>query len=252
MNRYFIRLAFDGTPYHGWQIQPNAITVQQVLNDALTMMLREPVNLTGCGRTDTGVHAEMFYAHMDLKQDLSPDASQKLVHQLNSYLDDTIAVSSVFPVLSQMHARFSARARTYRYRILRKKNPFLSRFSYTCFTPLDLELMNRGADFLISVNDFTSYSKVNSDVKSHICQVTKAQWRKENDQLIFEIRADRFLRNMVRAIVGTLMELGQEKISFDQLRQITASRNRSDAGESVPASGLALVEVEYPEITSPW
>jgi tRNA pseudouridine38-40 synthase len=150
-----------------------------------------------------------------------------------------------------MHARFTAKARTYRYRIVRRKNPFLSQFAYHFSAPLGIETMNRGADFLVSINDFTSFSKVNTEVKSNICRLTTARWTEEDDQLIFRIRADRFLRNMVRAIVGTLMDLGQEKITFDQLRKITASKNRSDAGESVPARGLALVDVEYPEFTSP-
>ncbi|MFH1161213.1 MAG: tRNA pseudouridine(38-40) synthase TruA [bacterium] len=245
MNRYFVKLAFDGTNYHGWQIQQNARTVQQALNDAFSLILREPVRLTGCGRTDTGVHASEFFAHVDLARSLSEEERTKLVFKLNGYLDEDLVIHSIFPVKPRLHARFSAKQRTYQYRITRTKNPFLTKYSYYLYGYLDVELMNKGAEFLLSVTDFTSFSKVNSDTKTNICKVFSARWEPCEHELVFTIRADRFLRNMVRAIVGTLLELGSGKITFDEFRQIVHSHNRSNAGDSVPAAGLFLVEVVY-------
>ncbi|MFH1297633.1 MAG: tRNA pseudouridine(38-40) synthase TruA [Bacteroidota bacterium] len=245
-HRYFIKLAFDGTRYHGWQIQQNARTVQQVLNDACSMVLREPVKLTGCGRTDTGVHAREFYAHFEIALQPAEEELQKLVNQLNSFLDSDIVVYDIFPVKPRIHARFSAMSRTYQYVLTRCKDPFLVHYSYYHYGVLDVNRMNRGADFLLSISDFTSFSKVNNDTKTNICRVSCAKWEQTGDQLVFTIRADRFLRNMVRAIVGTLLELGAGKITFDEFRQIVASKNRSGAGESVPACGLFLVAVDYP------
>jgi len=245
--RYFIKLAFDGTRYHGWQTQRNARTVQQVLTDACSMILREPVTLTGCGRTDAGVHAREFYAHFESEQLLDHNDCRKLVYQLNGFLGSDIAVYDVFPVKPRVHARFSATSRTYEYVISRYKDPFQVDFAYFYSGSLDVGLMNKGADFLLSVSDFTSFSKVNTDTKTNFCRVTNAKWEQHGMNLVFSIRADRFLRNMVRAIVGTLLGLGMGKISFDDFRQIVAGKNRSDAGESVPAVGLFLVTVEYPE-----
>jgi len=248
LNRYFIKLAFDGTNYHGWQVQWNARTVQQVLNDACSMILREPVKLTGCGRTDAGVHASEFFAHFEITRRLTDDERQKMVYKLNGFLDSDIVIYDIFPVKPRVHARFSATGRAYRYTITRYKDPFQVNYSHYFVGNLDLDLMNQGAEFLLSVNDFTSFSKVNTDTKTNICSVNYAKWEQTGNKLVFTIRADRFLRNMVRAIVGTLLELGAGKITFDEFRQIVASKNRSDAGESVPAAGLFLVKVDYPEL----
>ncbi|MBE0646705.1 MAG: tRNA pseudouridine(38-40) synthase TruA [Bacteroidales bacterium] len=247
IQRYFIQLAYDGTRYHGWQIQNNARTVQQVLSDACSIILKEPVKLTGCGRTDTGVHAREFYAHFDIPLVLNEQECNKLTYQLNGYLETDIAIYSVFEVKPRVHARFSAKSRTYAYMISRKKDPFQVNHTYFFFGDIDTERMNKGADFLLEVSDFTSFSKVNTDTKTNICRVTHARWEEYDGRLVFTIRADRFLRNMVRAIVGTLMELGKGKLTFDEFRQIVASMNRSDAGESVPAKGLSLIAVEYPD-----
>ncbi|MBC8456548.1 MAG: tRNA pseudouridine(38-40) synthase TruA, partial [Deltaproteobacteria bacterium] len=207
-HRYFIKLAFDGTRYHGWQIQKNARTVQQVLGDACSMILREPVKLTGCGRTDTGVHAREFYAHFETARQLAEEERQKLVYQLNSFLESDLAVYDCFPVKPRVHARFSATARTYQYVITRFKDPFQVHYSYYLFGDLDLDMMNQGAVFLLSISDFTSFSKVNTDTRTNICRITYANWEQTGDKLVFTIRADRFLRNMVRAMVGTLLDLG--------------------------------------------
>ncbi len=245
--RYFMKLAFDGTHYHGWQIQRNARTVQQVLIDACSMILREPVKLTGCGRTDAGVHAREFYAHFESERLLDMNDCRKLVYQLNGFLDSDIVVYDIFPVKPRVHARFSATSRTYQYVISRYKDPFQVDFAYFLSGNLDVDLMNQGADFLLSVSDFTSFSKVKTDTKTNICRVIYAMWEQHGKNLVFTIRADRFLRNMVRAIVGTLLGLGTGKLTFDEFRQIVAGKNRSDAGESVPAAGLFLVAIEYPE-----
>ncbi|MFC2101782.1 tRNA pseudouridine(38-40) synthase TruA [Bacteroidota bacterium] len=244
--RYFIQLAYDGTHYHGWQIQRNARTVQQVLGDACSLILREPVKLTGCGRTDTGVHARQFFAHFELLRWMDETECRKLVYQLNGLLDSDIAVYDIYPVKPKIHARFSATTRTYTYTISRTKDPFQVNYSTYLFGEIGIEMMNQGAEFLLSVNDFTSFSKVNTDTKTNICRVKRAWWTESGDKLVFTISADRFLRNMVRAIVGTLLELGTGKMTFDEFRQIVAGKNRSDAGESVPAKGLFLVAVEYP------
>jgi tRNA pseudouridine38-40 synthase len=247
MFRYFIKLGFDGTNYHGWQFQRNARTIQQVLADAVSMMLRSKISLTGCGRTDSGVHASVYYAHFETTTEISESDRQKLVYKLNSYLGEDIVIYSIFPVGPGVHARFSATARTYKYFIARYKNPFLTRYRYYLSAPLDSGQMNRGAKFLLTVSDFSAFSKVSTDTRTSICHVTYAQWNQSDDDLVFTITSDRFLRNMVRAIVGTLLDLGSGRISYDDFTQIVAGKNRSDAGESAPASGLFLVSVEYPE-----
>jgi len=244
--RYFLRLAYDGTRYHGWQIQKNAITVQQVLNDACSMVLREEIQLTGCGRTDAGVHAREFFAHFNLTRELDNGECRDIVYHLNGFLERDIVLFDLFRVSQEAHARFSASARTYQYIITRRKDPFLVNYSYFYVGQLDVDLMNRGADFLLSISDFTSFSKVDTDTKTNLCSLSSCRWEQSDDQLIFTIRADRFLRNMVRAIVGTLLEMGRGKITFNEFRQIVERKNRSDAGESVPAAGLFLVSVEYP------
>ncbi len=245
MNRYFVKLSFDGTRYHGWQTQPNAVTVQETLNKAFSLLLRTPVKLTGCGRTDTGVHASEYYAHFDLAGALDKAQLGKLAFKLNRYLDDDIAIAAVFAVNPKMHSRFSATSRTYRYVITTVKDPFLVNRAYYFYGDFDVQAMNQAAEWLKEVEDFTSFSKVDSDTKTNICCVSSARWEWEGTRLVFTITADRFLRNMVRAIVGTLLELGTGKIGPDEFRQITAAKNRSDAGDSVPACGLYLTGVRY-------
>jgi tRNA pseudouridine38-40 synthase len=246
MSRYFVKLSFDGTRYHGWQTQPNATTVQEVLNKAFSMMLRTPMKLTGCGRTDTGVHASEYYAHFDSEKSLDSEHLERLAFKLNGYLDDDIAIHSIFPVNPKIHSRFSAVSRTYRYVITTVKDPFLVNRAYYLYGKIEVDRMNEAATWLKHVDDFTSFSKVDTDTKTNICRVTHAEWTWEGECLVFTITADRFLRNMVRAIVGTLIDLGTGKTDMNEFRQITAGKNRSDAGDSVPASGLFLTAVVYP------
>ncbi|MEI7490844.1 MAG: tRNA pseudouridine(38-40) synthase TruA [Bacteroidota bacterium] len=245
--RYFISLAYDGTHYHGWQAQKNAISIQTVLSDALCMMLKESISLTGCGRTDAGVHAREYFAHLDLERDLSLSQLNKLVFKLNSYLGKDIAIRRIFHVRNDAHARFSASLRTYKYYISMEKDPFLVNKSYYHYGPIDIDMMNRGAELIMKYSDFTSFSKVDSDTKTRICKVSHARWERSENLLIFTISADRFLRNMVRAIVGTLLDLGTGKMSLRDLKLVIEAKNRSDAGDSVPAGGLFLERVVYPD-----
>ena len=244
--RYFIRLSFDGTGFHGWQAQRNAVSVQKILADAISMIVREEVMLTGCGRTDTGVHAHEYLAHMDLSQELNKTQRDKLAFKLNSYLGDDVAIQAIFPVRQNAHARFSAVRRTYKYFITRVKNPFLRNYSHYIYGPIDIDQMNKGADLIMQFSDFTSFTKVDSDSKTRICHINEAGWENDGDLLVFTISADRFLRNMVRAIVGTLLDLGAGKMSLRDLKLVIEAKNRSDAGESVPAGGLFLEHIEYP------
>ncbi|MCX6240555.1 MAG: tRNA pseudouridine(38-40) synthase TruA [Bacteroidetes bacterium] len=245
--RYFINLSYNGTNYHGWQAQKNAISIQKVLTDALCMMLREEVSLTGCGRTDAGVHAREYYAHMDLVKELGRTQAGKLVFKLNSFLGKDISLREIFSVRPDAHARFSATLRTYKYYITLVKDPFLVDRSYYHFGPIDIDLMNRGAELIMKYSDFTSFSKVDSDTKTKICRISEAQWERSGDLLVFTISADRFLRNMVRAIVGTLLDLGTGKMLLRDLKLVIEAKNRSDAGDSVAACGLFLEQVVYPE-----
>ena len=245
--RYFIRLAYDGTGFHGWQRQPNSVTVQQSLEDAMTMMLGTRIVLTGAGRTDTGVHAACFFAHFDLTGSLSDHECRSLVHHLNGYLKDAIAVERIIPVGQQFHARYSALSRTYRYCIARKHNPFRVRYTWFLNAPVDTDLMNQGAGILVGCDDFTSFSKVDTDTKTNFCKVMEAGWCQEGTELVFTIKADRFLRNMVRAVVGTLIDLGTGKIGTGDFNRIIENKDRSGAGQSVPARGLILQSIEYPQ-----
>ena len=247
MMRYFINLSYNGTNYHGWQAQKNAISIQKVLTDALCMMLREEVSLTGCGRTDAGVHAREYYAHMDLVKELGRTQAGKLVFKLNSFLGKDISLREIFSVRPDAHARFSATLRTYKYYITLVKDPFLVDRSYYHFGPIDIDLMNRGAELIMKYSDFTSFSKVDSDTKTKICRISEAQWERSGDLLVFTISADRFLRNLVRAIVGTLLDLGTGKMLLRDLKLVIEAKNRSDAGDSVAACGLFLEQVVYPE-----
>lgn len=241
--RVFIYLSFDGTAYHGWQIQPNAISVQQRLTESLTMLLRQPTEVVGAGRTDAGVHAHMMVAHCDVPD--NTDLSL-LCHKLNRVLPSDIAVSRVVKVVPHAHARFDAQARTYHYWIYTRKNPFRSHYATRITYSLDFDKMNQAAAYLLTVSDFTSFSKLHTDVKTNICHVTQAHWEKvEEDLWRFEITADRFLRNMVRSIVGTLIEVGRGKLSLDDFKQIVALKNRQAAGDSMPGNALSLVQIKY-------
>jgi tRNA pseudouridine38-40 synthase len=240
--RYFIKFSYNGTQYHGWQSQPNAISVQETLNKAMSVILNSEIELMGAGRTDTGVHAKMMFAHFDF--DASFD-SKSIVHKLNSFLPKDIAVFDIMLVNQDAHARFDAKKRTYQYHIHTFKNVFLQEQSWYCPQALDLELMNTAATELLKFTDFQCFSKVNTEVNTFNCKIEEAFWVKENETLIFTISADRFLRNMVRAIVGTLLNVGLKKITIDDFIKIIESKNRSEAGFSVPAHGLYLTNIEY-------
>jgi tRNA pseudouridine38-40 synthase len=243
--RYFIKLAYNGTSYNGWQVQKNAPSIQASINEALTHLCKERLNLVGCGRTDAGVHARAFYAHFDLTKPLEDLSS--LVKNLNHYLSKNIVIFDIFPVAPDAHARFDATSRTYRYYILRTKDPFKQAFSYFYHGPLDMEMMNEGAEILRSFHDFTSFSKVKTQTKTNICDIKMANWILVENLLVFTITADRFLRNMVRAIVGTLLDVGKHKITLDEFSAIIEHKDRSKAGYSVPANGLFLEGVDYPD-----
>lgn len=243
MNRYFIKLAYNGKNYHGWQIQENAHSVQAEINEKLSLIIAERINVTGCGRTDTGVHAREFFAHFDIEQ---PAIELKdLTYKLNRFLPADIVVFDVFEVDEQTHARFSAKSRTYKYYITKTKDPFNEGFNYYYHRPLELNRMNEAANYLLYYNDFTSFSKLHTQTKTNLCRVIQANWELAADNYIFTIKADRFLRNMVRAIVGTMVEIGKGKIKPEEMKQIIEANDRSRAGFSVPAHGLFLEKVEY-------
>ncbi len=239
--RYFLSLSYFGEAYHGWQRQPNAISVQEVLEQALSTLLRNPIAIVGAGRTDAGVHARQIFAHFDAEQELPPD----LTHRLNRYLPEDIAVKGIYSVPEDAHARFSATSRTYEYHIVLEKDPFQRDRAYLLQRSLNVDQMNAAAEILTSYEDFECFSKSNTDVKTFNCKISKAYWKEEGSLLIFTIKADRFLRNMVRAIVGTLLEVGEGKLTLEDVKAIIKSRNRSEAGVSVPAKGLYLTRVEY-------
>lgn len=244
MQRYFITLAYNGTRFHGWQVQPNAHSVQQELEKALSTLCREPIAITGAGRTDTGVHARKMVAHFDSSQEYLDD--KDFTYKLNSFLGRDIVIYGIRKVHKEAHARFDAISRTYNYCITRCKDPFAQETSWHYKYPLDVLQMNRACRILFEFTDFTSFSKLHTDVKTNNCRIMQAEWQERGDHLVFVVQADRFLRNMVRAIVGTLIEVGRGKISLDEFRQIIERKNRSEAGVSVPAHGLFLVEIEYP------
>lgn len=241
--RYFIHLAYHGTAYHGWQIQPNAASVQETLNKAFSVLLQSEMNLMGAGRTDTGVHAREMYAHFDT--DTTFDIPT-LVHKLNSFLPKDIVIYDIIPVHDDAHTRFDATKRTYEYHIHQFKNPFLDELSWYFHQTLDINLMNQAAQILQNYTDFECFSKVNTDVNTFDCTIFEAHWKRgENNQLVFTISANRFLRNMVRSIVGTLINVGLHKITLDDFTKIIESKSREKAGFSVPAHGLYLTKIEY-------
>lgn len=272
--RYFMRLAFNGTPFFGWQMQPKDVSVQEVLEKSLSLMLcggngnepRQRIAITGCGRTDTGVHARDFMAHFDFESSENPedvnsednlksknnplktvDSRKDFIQKLNSFLPKEIVVYDIFPVADDAHARFDAIDRTYRYYVDIQKDAFNFPYAYRVFVSLDVEKMNEAASLLLQNEDFTSFSKVHTQVNNMRCKVTYAKWEKVNGQLVFTITANRFLRNMVRAIVGTLLQVGRGKLTIEDFQAIILQKNRCKAGDSAPAHALFLEEVRYSE-----
>ncbi len=247
--RYFITFSYDGTRYHGWQIQPNGDSVQERLQWALSTLLREQVGVTGAGRTDAGVHARMMVAHFDTEASFLSDEGincQQLAYKLNRLLPQDIAVSRVEPVAADMHARFSAVSRMYRYYIHTSKNPFLRAYSCELHYPLDFEAMNQAAQVLMTYEDFGAFCKSGADVKTTLCTVTQAQWVQTSaSSWYFEIRANRFLRNMVRAVVGTLIDVGRGRLSLEEFRKVVEGKRRTEAGESMPGNALFLEDIVY-------
>lgn len=241
--RYFIDISYDGSNYHGWQIQPNADTVQHQINLAFSTILNEEINVLGAGRTDTGVHAKKMIAHFDTNQTID---FEKFKYRINGFLKNDISLNDIYKVKEDAHARFSAISRTYEYRVSRTKNPF-SVNSYFLLRDLDFQSMKKACKFLHGSHDYTSFAKLHSENYTNNCEVYIANWKEDENLLIFTIKANRFLRNMVRAIVGTLIEIGEGKISFSDIETILMSKDRANAGYSVPANGLSLIDIEYPK-----
>lgn len=239
--RYALELAYKGTEYYGFQSQEHGNSVQQALEFAIGRVIRDEISLVGCGRTDTGVHASYFVAHFDTEQILS----DQFIFRVNHALPPDIAIHSARMVNGQFHARFKAFSRQYRYHIHRRKNPFLRETSWYRYGQLDVEAMNEASAFLLTVHDFESFSRVKTSVKTFNCQLTECFWKESGDQLVFQVRADRFLRNMVRAMVGTLIKVGTGEMSLNDLKEVMESRDRAKAGVSAPAQGLFLTDVKY-------
>jgi tRNA pseudouridine38-40 synthase len=245
-SRYFIFISYKGTSYHGWQLQPNAITIQKILDEALCRVIEEEISTTGAGRTDTGVHASVFCAHFEsIASDLG--TRKNLVFKLNRYLPKDISVSSIRQVLPDAHARFSAISRTYKYFIARIKDPFSEESAWLIHGNIDVSLMNQACNILMEQSDFTSFSRLHSGNKTNICRIYSALWEEEAGGLVFTLKADRFLRNMVRAIAGTMIEIGTGKMNLDEFMDIIMARDRCRAGKSAPAKALFLADIEYPD-----
>ena len=242
--RYFIVFSYFGKSYHGWQSQPNAITIQAVLEDSISKLLGENIAVVGAGRTDAGVHAKQMYAHFDFEGELAVD---DFVFRLNAFLPDDIAVVGIHPVANDAHARFDAIERTYEYWITQRKNPFYMDTAHYVRHELDIDAMNKAAQLIRAHNDFECFSKSNTEVRTFLCKIKKAEWTLHTDRLVFKITADRFLRNMVRAIVGTLLDVGIGKSNLEDVRIILKGKDRSLAGASVPAKGLYLTKIVYPD-----
>jgi tRNA pseudouridine38-40 synthase len=244
MNRYFIELSFKGTRYHGWQQQPNAESVQALLNKALSTLVHEPVETTGAGRTDAGVHALFFTAHFDISNCITD--CKDYVYKMNALLPRDVIIHDVYPVKPDSHARYSAVSRTYKYTICHIRDPFIDELSWHYSGDMNIALMNKACGILLKTSDFTSFSKLHTDVKNNICILTEALWNENGNQLVFTITGNRFLRNMVRAIVGTLVDLGRGRISLEEFSRIIDGKDRRLAGFSVPAQGLMLTAITYP------
>ena len=244
MSRFFLEIKYDGTNYHGWQIQQNANSIQAEINKAMSTLLQKEILVTGAGRTDAGVHANQLFAHFDT--DVIFDL-ERIQFKLNTLLPDDISCSSITKVDDNAHARFGASERTYEFWITPNKNPFMKNKAYYFPYQLDIDLMNKASDELLKYTDFSSFSKSNTDTHTNDCTLTIAKWEEKDDCIVFTITANRFLRNMVRAIVGTLLDVGQHKISIEELENIVNSKDRSEAGTSAPAHGLYLTQVSYPK-----
>lgn len=241
--RYFVQLSYFGKNYHGWQIQPNASSVQEALNEALSTICNAEIYVVGAGRTDTGVHAREMWAHFDVENELPKNT----LHRINRYLGPDIAVHRFLPVADEAHVRFDATERSYEYHLVQEKNPFLKDKAWHCPYPLDVRRMNKAAEYLFNHVDFTSFSKSRTQTKTNNCKIKSAYWEQQPDRLVFHITADRFLRNMVRAIVGTLVNIGRGKQPIESINEIIEAKDRSLAGESAPAHGLFLTRVQYPK-----
>lgn len=244
--RYFIFISYNGTNYHGWQVQPNGVTVQKILDEALSVVINENISTTGAGRTDTGVHALVFCAHFDSEND-DLDTKKNFIYKLNRFLPKDISVTRIRKVKEDANARFSALSRTYKYYIARVKDPFSDGLSWYIHGDLDVKAMNKASAILLKYTDFTSFSKLHTDVKTNNCRIYEAHWDETENFLVFTIKADRFLRNMVRAIAGTMADIGKGKIDTMGFEGIIHAKNRCKAGKSAPAQGLFLTDIEYPE-----
>jgi len=243
--RYFIELAYNGAPFHGWQVQPEQYTVQGTLETAMSHLLKQQISVVGCGRTDTGVHARQFFAHFEINEQMNKSDLQNLIFHLNSFLPKEIVIFNIYPVDVETHARYSAISRTYKYYVSLIKNPFNQEYSYRFYHHLDIDKMNEAASKLLITEDFTSFSKLHTQVNNNRCRVQVANWEVVEQQLVFTITADRFLRNMVRAIVGTLLQVGCGRISLMEFQEIIDKKDRCSAGDSVPAHALFLHQVQY-------
>jgi tRNA pseudouridine38-40 synthase len=241
--RFFFEISYIGTVYHGWQTQHNAVGVQQVVENVLEKLIRRKVSIVGSGRTDTGVHCRQQYFHADIDKEMDLD---DLLQRLNSFLPKDIAIRSIRKVKPDAHARYDARERAYRYTITRVKDPFLTQFAYYFFREINIQNMNHAAALIVGMQDFQCFSKVKTDVNHFICDVKLARWDEKGDLVVFNIVANRFLRGMVRAIVGTLLDVGTGKISVTEFQGILEGKDRSRAGMNVPSEGLSLVSVKYP------
>jgi len=241
--RYFVQLSYKGTNYHGWQIQANAITIQEILQQKISILLKNNTEVIGAGRTDTGVHAIFYIAHFDTQHEINTD---ELTYILNKIIPQDIAIQQIYRVKDDAHSRFSALSRTYTYTITTKKSPFTLDTETYMWGDISIDMMDKACTVLKQYNDFTSFSKLHTDTHTNNCTIMDAHWEKIADKLIFTITANRFLRNMVRAIVGTMLEAGRGKISIEQFRTIIESKDRSNAGVSLPPQGLCLCNIEYP------
>ena len=242
--RFFIDITYDGSLFHGWQKQPNALTIQEVMEEQFFKIFGAPVELVGAGRTDTGVHARQLIAHFDWEE---INETENLIYKLNRMLPKSIAVNGLYRVKPDAHARFDALSREYHYQISLSKSPFKKDYYAFCPYELDVEKMNKACGILRSYNDFQSFSKVKTDVKTYLCKIERAEWLRKDGDLIFIVQADRFLRNMVRALVGTLIEVGRGRLMLAGFQEVIESKSRSAAGTSVPAKGLFLHKIEYPD-----
>lgn len=243
IQRYFIQLSYDGTPFHGWQIQPNAKSIQESLNTVLSTITRQEIYVVGCGRTDTGVHSSKYFAHFESE----PIDTELMAYKANCMLPKEIAIQKIFPVAADTHARFSATSRTYEYFITQVKDPFSVNRAYELHEKLDIEAMNQACALMPNFKDFSSFSKSNTQTETNLCDLYYARWETTKTGLRFEVKANRFLRNMVRAIVGTCIEVGRGNLSVEDFARVIESKDRGKAGYSVPAHGLYLMDIEYPE-----